>query len=290
MTVTMAVSARRIGSALARMRPGTLALAVSGLLVAGCGQEPIFESVATSSTGKNAATSLSIPVPPSTSGAASGDLLIAVLGVKINPATVGPSGWTALPGMAGFNGTVCASDDEGIACQLAVFYKIASGSETTAHFSWVTLYQAAGAVLRYSRFDTGSPFGAVGKQSGSSNAPTAPSVTTVRSESRVLRIALSEADNVRGSLTTVILGSDPPTLRFNLVSFPPASVSLATGCGPPLSGCSYTNEAVGLAASDGRQATAGAPGTASWSLPGTDQWVGVTIEIKRPPGGGPVVQ
>ena len=290
MTVTMPMSARRIGAVLARVRPGWLALAVSGLLVTGCGQEPIFESVGTSNTGKNAATSLSSPVPASTMGSASGDLLIAVLGVKINPIITAPSGWTALPGMAGFNGTICASDDEGIACQLSAFYKISSGSETSANFSWPTLYQAAGAVLRYSRFDAGSPFGAIGKQSGSSNASTAPSVTTLRSESRVLRIALLEADNVRNSLTTVILASDPPTLRFNLVSFPPASVSLATGCGPPLSGCSYTNEAVGLAASDDRQKTAGPSGTASWSLPGTDQWVGVTIEIKRPPGSGPVVQ
>ena len=271
------------------LRPAWLAL--GGLLLAGCGQEPIFESVATANTGKNAGTSLSIPGPASTTGSASGDLLIAVLGVKINPLITAPPGWTALPGMAGFNQTICASDDEGIACQMSAFYKIAGGSETSVTLTWPTLYQAAGAVLRYSRFDTASPFGAIGKQSGSSNAPTAPSVTTVRSESRVLRIALSEADNVRNSLTTTILASDPAISRFNLVSFPPASVSLATGCGPPLSGCSYTNEAVGLAASDDRQKTAGPSGTASWSLPGTDQWVGVTIEIKRPPpSGGPVVQ
>jgi hypothetical protein len=52
----------------------------------------------------------------------------------------------------------------------------------------------------------------------------------------------------------------------------------------------YINEAVGLAASDERQKPAGPSGTAAWSLPGTDQWVGVTIEIKRPPDSGPVVQ
>lgn len=269
---------------------GWRVLLVCGLLLAGCGKEPIFESVATANTGKNKGSSLSIPVPASAQGSASGDLLIAVLGVKINPELTPPAGWTALPGMAGFNQTICASDDEGIACQLAAFYKIASGTETSANFSWQSLYQAAGAVLRYSRLDAASPFGAIGKQSGSSSAPTAPSVNTVRSESRVLRLAVTEADNVKNSLNTVILASDPPTVRFNLVSFPPASVSLATGCGPPLSGCSYTLEAVGLAGSDDRQKPVGPSGTASWSLPGGDQWVAVTIEIKRPPDSGPVVQ
>jgi hypothetical protein len=47
----------------------------------------------------------------------------------------------------------------------------------------------------------------------------------------VLRLAVSEADNVRNALTTVVLASDPPTKRFNLVSFPPASVGLANGTG-----------------------------------------------------------
>ena len=93
------------------------------------------------------------------------------------------------------------------------------------------------------------------------------------------------------SVATVNTGKEKgTTVRFNLVSFPPASVSLATGCGPLLSGCSYTLEAVGLAGSDDRQKPAGPSGTASWSLPGDDQWVGVTIEIKRPPDSGPVVQ
>ena len=153
--------------------------------------------------------------------------------------------------MAGFNGAICGSDDEGIACNVTVYYKIANGSETAANFSWQSLYQAAGAVLRYTRVDATTPIGATAKQAGSSNAPTAPSVTTTRSDSRVLHLALTEADNVQNSLSTVILSGDPPTLRFNLHSFPAASVSLATGCGPPLSGCGqYINEAVGLAGSD----------------------------------------
>jgi hypothetical protein len=272
------------------MAPRFLAVAAALILLPGCGKAPIFEAMATGSTGKNGGTSLSIPVPASTQGQASGDLLVAVLGVKVNPPTSGPSGWTAVSGMGGFNGATCASDQEGIACQLTVFYKLASGSETSASFSWGSTYQAAGAVLRYSRIDASSPIGDTGIQNGTSSSPTAPSVTTVRSESRVLSVALSEADDVRDSLTDLVLGGAPTTPRFNLVSFPAASVDPSNGCGPPLSGCSYIMDAVGLAASDIRRKTAGATPTVSWTLPGNDQWVAVTIEIKRPPDTGVVVQ
>jgi hypothetical protein len=192
--------------------------------------------------------------------------------------------------MGGFNGATCASDQEGIACQLTVYYKIAAGSENSASFSWGTIRQAAGAVLRYSRIDAGAPIGATAQQSGSSSSPTAPPVTTTRSDSRVLSIVLSEADDVDDLLTDLVLSGAPTTPRFNLVSFPAASVDLSKGCGPPLSGCSYTGDAVGMAASDIRRAALGATPPVSWSLPGGEQWVAVTLEIKRPPDGGPVIQ
>lgn len=267
------------------MRARVLSILPLLVFLAACGDYPVYEAAATGNTGKNGAMSLSIPVPASTVGTAKGDLLLALAAVKINPALTAPAGWTVIPQINGFNTAICGSDGEGIACNLTAYYKIAAGDETSVVFGWPTEgapRQAAGAVLRYSRIDASAPIGAIGTQAGSSNTPTAPAVTTTRSESRVLRIAVSEADNVRNSLTTTILSGDPATSRFNILSFPPASVSLATGCGPPLSGCSYTNEAVGLAASDDGQKNAGASGTATWSLPGTEQWLGVTIEIKRP--------
>jgi hypothetical protein len=260
------------------------------LALPSCGKAPVFEALATAGTGKNGASSLAIPVPASTQGDSSGDLLVAVLGVKVNPSTSGPSGWTAVPGMGGFNGATCSSDQEGIACQLTVYYKIAAGGESTANFSWGTTRQAAGAVLRYSRIDPSAPIGATGQDKGSSNAPTAPGITTSRGESRVLSIALAEADDVRNSLTETVLSGAPTTPRFNLVSFPLASVDASIGCGPPLSGCSFTMDAVGMAASDIRRKTMGSTPPVSWSLPGDDQWVAVTIEIKRPPDGGVVIQ
>jgi hypothetical protein len=262
----------------------TVCLLLASCKLLACDRAPIFENVATNWTGKQAAMSLSVSVPPSTIGQPAGDLLIAVLGAKINPAVSGPPGWTVIPQINGFNTAICASDDEGIACNMTAYYKIADGSEQSVQFGFPggSPIQAAGAVMRYSRVDAASPIGAVGRQPGSSNAPTSPSITTTRADSRVLRLAISEADNVRNSLTNTVLTAEPPFARFNILSFPPASTDLATGCGPPLSGCSYTNEAVGLAASDTVQQSVGATPTLSWSLPGTEQWLGVTIEIKKP--------
>lgn len=286
----MPTSARLMGAVLTRGCHGCLALAVCALL-AGCDKAPIFESVATKGTGKHAAMSLSIPVPASTVGTANGDLLLALVGAKINPILNGPPGWTVISQINGFNTAICGSDDGGIACNLTAYYKIADGSETAANFSWPNSgspFQAAGAVLRYSRIDAAAPIGAIARQSGSSNAPTAPAVTTTRKESRVVQVVVSEADNVQGSLTNTILSGGPSFAHFNILSFPLASVDLATGCGPPLSGCSYTNEAVGMAGTDIPQKVVGATSPVSWSLPGTDQWLGVAIEIKSP-AGGPVI-
>ena len=66
---------------------------------------PLFVGAA---EGRNAtpegSTSLTLPIPPGSDG----DLLIAVVGVKENPATTTPSGWT--PIIAGFNGCTSGTD------------------------------------------------------------------------------------------------------------------------------------------------------------------------------------
>jgi hypothetical protein len=165
---------------------------------------------------------------------------------------------------------------------LAVFYKISDGSETSASFDWGTTYQAAGAVLRYSNVNTRSPIGTAREQHGASSTPTAPVITTTQNASRVLRIALSETDDAMMFLTEgLVFDDEPASLRFNIVSFPNASTDPTTGCGPPLSSCTFTLDAVALTASDARRSTAGPSGAASWSLPGGDQWVTASIEIKR---------
>ena len=246
----------------------------------------------TSHTGPAGASSLSIAVPPGVSG--SEDLLVAILSVQSNPNTVGPDGWTVLPGFGGFNGATCQVDGQGTACQMAVYYKIADGSETNVSFSWGVMRQAAGVVLRYSNVDTNAPIGITRPQRGSSNAPTAPTVTTTQDGSRVLRVVVCELDEagsfIAGSLA---LADEPPftgartqSSRVNLVSFPDAATDPTNGCGPPLSDCPATARAVGLAVSDTRQRTVNPSGPVSWELGGGDQWITASIEIKRAPLSG----
>ena len=256
---------------------------LTSLLLVGCGPSPSFESAGIGQTGVTGAGEVSIPVPPGVSG----DLLVAILGVPGNPNTSGPEGWTAVPGFDGFNGAMCQSDGQGTACQMAVFYRIADGSESTASFSWGGERQAAAAVLRFSNVDVNNPIGAVNRQRGSSGLPTAPVIVTTRDGSRALRIALCELDDAAPFVSgAVALADEPPSSRLSIVSFPAAADDPTNGCGPPLSACDQIDRAVGLAVSDTRHATAGASGPVSWELGGGDQWLTATIEIKRPPGQG----
>ena len=221
------------------------ATVATSLFFVGCGSLPIFEEAVTSHTGPAGASSLSIPVPPGVGGA---DLLVAILGIQSNPNTSGPEGWTVVPGFPGFNGAICQADGGGNACQLTVYYRIADGSETTASFSWGVMRQAAGAVLRFSNVDTNAPIGVARPSRGTSDAPTAPIITTTRDGSRVLRIVVCELDqaaiSLRGSLA---LTDEPSSARLNLMSFPDALTDPTNGCGPPLSACDATVRAVGLA-------------------------------------------
>ena len=261
-----------------------VALALLSLVLIGCGSSPRFENAATTSTGRDGANALSIPVPSSRSGDATGDLLIAIIGLQANPNVREPDGWRAVSGFGGFNGATCNSDTEGTACQLSIFYRLSDESETSVSFDWGAPRHAAGVVLRYSNVDTNIPIGDSRQQRGSSNNPTAPVVNTTRDGSRVLRIALAEADDAMTFLNgSLILSEEPRTLRINIASFPSGAADAARGCGPPLSGCSATAAAVGLSVSDARRGSAGGSGTASWDLPGGDQWLAASIEIRRSP-------
>ena len=257
---------------------------LTSLLLVGCGPSPNFESAGIGQTGVNGAGEVSIPVPPPGENE-SGDLLVAILGAPGNPNTTGPEGWTAVPPFVGFNGANCQSDGQGIACQMAVFYRIADGSESTASFSWGGRRQAAAAVVRFSNVDVNEPIGAVGQQRGSSDTPTAPTVDTTRDGSRALRIAIGELDEAGRFLRgAVALDDEPPSARLSIVSFPAAADDPTNGCGPPLASCDQIERAVGLAVSDTRHASTGPAGPVSWELGGGDQWITATIEIKRPPG------
>lgn len=225
---------------------------------------------------------MSIPVPAGSGE--SGDVLIAILGVQGNPNTSGPEGWTAVSGFSGFNGATCQADGQGTACQLAVYTKIADGSDTSASFSWGGRRHAAGAVVRFSNVDSVAPIGAAGPSRGSSNEPRAPVITTTREGSRVLRIVVSELDDARPQLQeSLALTDEPPTFRLNMMSFPDTATDPANGCGPPLAACDATDRAIALAVSDTLNSVAEPSGPATWELPGGDQWVAASIEIIRAP-------
>ena len=257
--------------------------AVTSIFLVGCGSTPSFEAAAVSYSGTQLATSLSVPVPPD-SGSNGAELLIAVLGIQGNPNTFGPAGWTPIPGFEGFNGTICQADGQGTACQLSIYYKIASGSEATAEFSWGGARGAAGAVLRYSNIDPADPIGVVSPRRGSSDGPSAPVITTTRDGVRVVRIVITELDDIKPFLSgSVAFTVQAPSSRLNIVSFPDGATDPTNGCGPPLSQCDATERGIGLAVSDTRHPTVEGSGPANWELPAPDQWAGASVEIMSAP-------
>jgi uncharacterized repeat protein (TIGR01451 family) len=267
-----------------RVRFVSAALAMFCLSVGAVAQPPSFESVATGTAGQEGSQSgITVPVPASSAGAAAGDLLVGVVGVKINENTVVPPGWTAVPGLFGVNTAVCASAPatdpaSGIRCHLNVFWKISDGTETsvTVAFSPApgSKRQAAGAVLRYSGTHPTDPIGPVAFDNGASTSPTAPAIVTTEADTLVLRLGLADADEAKSLLLT-----PPATERFNLASTSPF--------GP---GSSFTTEAVTLAGSDAVQVAAGNTGAASWSLPLSaadpptpEEWAAATVAIRPEP-------
>ncbi len=224
---------------------------------------PAFVGVAEGRNGNPQASgnTLTISVP---SGAA-GELLVAVIGVKTNPSTATPSGWT--PIIAGFNQCVSGTDPQtGIRAQLNTFWRVADGSETsvTVNFGAGVIHQASGAVLRYSGVDTNNPIDVSACDNGVSASPTAPSITTTVPDDRVIRAAVADTEDAKSVFT-----SEPATARFNHES--------TSVFGP---GSSYTIDAVVTGGSDEPQATVGPTGTASWSLPAAEQWAAQTVAIR----------
>ncbi len=236
---------------------------VAGLLVALPGPAalaapPSFVGVATANTITNVA-SLQVNVPSGSSG----DLLIAVLGVAVNPSTVDPGGWTPIE--AGFNQGTCASESGlGIRCQLNTWYKFAtSASEGPVTFSWGgTLRQAAGAVLRYSGTHPTDPICGELSTSGTNSTPTAP-IVTVPADTTVLHVIAADI-NMADSVFT----ATPPTSRFNLAS---------TTTGP---GDVNDEEGLVIAGSDAGFPTGGSTGVVSWTLPAAEQYRSISIPIQ----------
>ena len=235
---------------------------------------PWFESVATARTNDpqfagGAATALTIGMPP---GFQAGDLLIAVMGVSINPTVTVSPGWNQ----------IAEEDCPNFACELSAYWRIADGTEANITFDFgPNPLQASGAVLRYGGFDANDPIAQHGTQSGVDTTPTAPALAGLHQKTRVLWACL--AQNAQRTL------DNPPSVsRFERASTWPI--------GP---GASAAADGVNLRGSDGAAASDGTSPAVSWQLTKTfeggavdpnytgDPWRTLSIAIR---GGDPCVR
>ena len=160
-----------------------------------------------------------------------------------------PNGWNLA------NGGACAGGGGG-ACYLAVFWRIADGTEASVTVTWTNNEASAGGVLRYRGVNTGNPINVSGAATGTSNAPTAPSVTTTVANTRVVR--MMGADGNRLSATPYPAGH---TGRF--------AVQDGSGNSPGTS----------AAAADTSQAAAGQPVRQPSPLRAAHDWRAVTVAL-----------
>ncbi len=104
-------------------------------------------------------------------GTQSGDVMVATIAVRPDTTTITASGWTLVRRM---------DNSSGNANSLAVYYKVAGGSEPTNYsFSFSTSTGAAGGIASIIGIDTANPIdGDAGENTPSSLDHAAPSVTT----------------------------------------------------------------------------------------------------------------
>jgi hypothetical protein len=192
-----------------------------------------------------AATSMPLAVP---TGVASGDLLIAHISAHDARTFSTLTGWTQL--LTATTGGVSTG----------VWYRVATGSEPASYtFTWNTSDEAVGAMLAYRGVNTSSPIQTWGWSSGSSNAPTAPSVTTTSANTTVVRL----------------FGSDD----INLPS--PTSNTYPSGTTGRYA-LKTTSSAVGEAGADQLRTSAGATGAASFNLTASSDWITLSVAIAPP--------
>ncbi len=231
----------------------------------------VFDGVSTSRTSSSgyaggAANQILVSMP---AGVQTGDLLIAAMGVSINPTVTVSAGWTQ----------IAEEDCPGFACELSAYWRIADGTETDITFSFgPNPRQAAGAVFRYSGTHQSDPIGDHATSSDTSTTPTAPALPSLDPNSRVLWLCL--ANNAQRTL------SNPPAdSRFEQASTAPV--------GP---GTSAAADGVNLRGSDRLFAPGGASPAVQWTLTKTfeggavdpayagDPWRTLSIQIR---GGDP---
>jgi GEVED domain len=211
---------------------------------------PAFQTQATAVTGGTDVQTLTIPVPAGTS---SGDLLLATISTDSDETLDTPLGWTVID-----------QGSSGGAVTVAAYYRIATATEPASYtFTWGSIEQAAGAILRYSGVSTSNPVDAFGVATGTSASPTSPSVATLSADTRVVRIYGADDDD---------LATNPyptgTTGRLNVES---------SGGGGSSS----------LGVADSTQLAIAATGTAAFATSASEQWRALTV-VLAPPGVNPL--
>jgi len=165
----------------------------------------------------------------------------------------------SLASPAGWNAVHIA--DQGGAVTFGVWWKLAGASEGSNYtFSWSSSEHAYGWIMRFTGHDPASPVDANSNDAGSGAAPTSPSVTTTVDNALILRLGGFDDDD--------ITADDPGLSGHTAINMGDSGNGPATASG----GSGYV-----------LQPTAGASGTASFSLTGSEQYVTVTLGIAPAP-------
>ena len=193
-------------------------------------------------------TSLAINKP---TGTVAGDLLVAAVATDGNTtASLAAAGWT-----------VVNVADQGGAVTFGVWWKLAGASESSTYtFTWSGSEHAYGWIMRFTGHDPASPVHANSNDAGSGTAPASPSVTTTVDNALILRLGGFDDDD--------ITAGDPGLSGHTAINMGDSGNGPATASG----GSGYV-----------LQPTAGASGTASFSLTGSEQYVTVTLGIAPAP-------
>ena len=116
-------------------------------------------------------------VIPKPAGVVAGDVMVAVLDVKVNPTVTAPSGWT-----------LASANSNGSELTQRIYTKVAGATETSSYqWNFNENRAASGGILAYRGVSTTSPLEVVGTVGrATSTAITAPSVTPTSSGTVVL--------------------------------------------------------------------------------------------------------
>jgi hypothetical protein len=197
----------------------------------------------------NDVTSIAVNKP---AGTTSGDLLIGVVVTDDDAGTfTPPSGWTLIN--AGTNSSLVT---------VGTWYKIAGGSEPASYtWSWTNPQTVYAFIIRITGHNSSNPINVSGFATGNNITPTSPDVNTTVADTLVLRI-------FGANWAQVTVDGGYPSGHTGItvdVSGDPSQIGQCSG------GAAYKT-----------QATAGATGTAAFTMTGAHEWRALTIAIAPP--------